>query len=716
MIDRTRLLHSLDGAADVPAVAIVAPPGYGKTTVLAQWIERLDRPSAWLSIDHTLEDPANLLFHLAAAFRRSGMMSPSRYGELRFSSTSALSHGVTRLVEALEPINPPGVLVLDHLDSIHHRASRDVVAEVHFRLEGRVQLVAASRSDGRLPVGVLRSRGAILEIGASDLAMDESEARSLLDQIGVNAGDDLAEIMYRTEGWPVGIYLTGLALQGGSTSSLGMAVGGDDLYIADYLRSEVLDRLSESRVSFLTRTSILDQLSGPLCDAVLDASGSARLLEDLEQSNLLIVRLDRKREWHRYHHMFQDLLKAELQLREPDLVPTLHQRAAAWYEAQGMPALAIQHAQAAQDVTSVTRMVQDIGRTTYTTGRADTLLGWLEWLDGHGALGSHPGVAAMGALVRALAGDSLGAERWADVSMTMAPENEGDESFHPVARLVRALRTQSGLDAMLEDARMARTGLPPGSEWTPAALAVEGLAMYWRGEVHDAEALFTEAISLGEPLAATATATISLAERGIIAASRGDWSAADSHASHSLRMVLDNGLESYTTSGLTFAVAARCARKRGDIAKARRLLAQASGLRPQLNSTLPGIAVQTHLEMARAYVELSDFVGARTVLRDAHDVLIQRPDLGDLPQQIQDVKAHLQESGPGTVGPSALTTAELRLLPLLTTHLSFPEIGERLYVSRHTVKTQAMSIYRKLGASSRSEAVARARSAGLLGT
>jgi LuxR family maltose regulon positive regulatory protein len=310
----------------------------------------------------------------------------------------------------------------------------------------------------------------------------------------------------------------------------------------------------------------------------------------------------------------------------------------------------------------------------------------------------------MGALVCALTGDPTGVERW-----TVA-----GEALTPIARLARAVQTSAGTAAMIEDTRTALEELPPGSGFRPAATLMEGLGRLWEGEVERADALFAEAVSLSEPHGATPTATLALVERAVIAIEGGDWSTAEEWASQSLRLVLDRGLEGYATSALVFVVAARLARRRNDISKAKRLLAQAASLRPVLNVTQPGLAVQTYTEMARAYLELSDIAGARRVIREAQDILAQRPDLGLLPGRLDEVLGGLTNSS-GRVGPSALTTAELRLLPLLTTHLTFPEIGERLFISRHTVKTQAMSIYRKLGASSRSEAVEAAHNLGLLG-
>lgn len=706
LVKRGRLIQRLQDARNARVVTILAPAGYGKTLLLAQWAESEPRPMAWLSLDATDNDPGALASHIAASLMRAGMISEKEASKSHFSSIPNNSAAVTRLIGELGSDAQHGILVIDNLDALRTRSSWDVLAGLVFQLDGKIQLVMASRSGVRFPVAALRSQGDLFELTASELALDEFEGRQLLDAIGFDARDDFDYLLERSEGWPVGLYLAGLAMQVGSPRARALPVGGDDLYVADYFRHEILDHLSDSKVSFLIRTSILDRLHGPLCDAVLQTTGSGRVLEELEQSNLFITRLDRTRDWHRYHRMFQDLLRAELQLREPEIVVELHSRAAEWFEDYDMLELSILHAQAGGDADRVARCIELIGRTTYSTGRSKTLFGWLDWLERHGEIDRFPGAFAIGAIAALLTGDVLRTERW----------TANSEGSHPMTLLVHALQTRSGVASMVDDARRARDGLPPGSPWQPATFALEGLGSLWQGEVERADSLFAQAISMSEPVVATTTATISLAERAIIAAQAGEWEGADAHCGRSLQIIFDHGLGGYTTSALTFALAARLARRRNEIVKARGMLGQAATLRPQLNKTFPGVSVQTHIEMARAYLQMSDVAGARLVLRDAKAILDRCPDLGVLPTQLQQIEQGLATLAPGAIGPSALTNAELRLLPLLASHLTFPEIGERLYISRHTVKAQAMSIYRKLGASKRSEAVAVAAELGFLGT
>jgi LuxR family maltose regulon positive regulatory protein len=705
LLERRHLLDRLRAADGAHVVVLVAPAGYGKTTLMTHWMSRSGKPAAWLTLDPSDCDAAGLMSHLWAAFTAGGMIVPDEASS-RHLSSRPVTDGIPRLVRALKPGAERGLLFLDDFDALRTRVSWDLVATLIHKLEGKVEVVLASRAEPRLPIADLRARGLIVELTAADLAFDQSEAGRLLDHVGVESGYDLDGLMANTEGWPAGLYLAGLAMKGGSSDVPGQTVHGDDMYIAEYLSHAILDRLSESKKSFLIRTSVLDRLSGPLCDAVLETTGSERLLESLQKSNLLIVRLDRTREWHRYHHMFQELLQAELRLTEPEAVVGLHSRAAEWFERNGHPEVAIHHAQAAGEVDRVARLTEQIGRVTYSTGRSETLFAWLDWLHERGGLSAYPAVGALGALAAALSGDLLRSSTFLELIA---------DGTHPLARLVRALRTPSGVEAMIDDARQAREDFPAGSDWTPACLAVEGLGWLWSGDPERADSLFALAMTMTEPVQAVPTATVALSERALIAIQARDWATAETSTATAIRLVLDHGLDGYSTSAITYVVAARLARHRNDIPRAKEMLARAVRLRPQLNSSLPGISVQTGIEIARAHVELSEVAGAHLILGETRVILDQYPDLGVLPAQWEALNQSLATMEPGKVGPSMLTTAELRLLPLLASHHTFPEIGERLFISRHTVKTQAMSIYRKLGASSRSEAVQIAEKAGLIG-
>jgi LuxR family maltose regulon positive regulatory protein len=718
MVARTGLVDRLLASDAVPVVGVVAPVGYGKTTLLAQWAQRTAHRVGWVSVDERDNDPAVLLTYLAVALDRVEPIDPRVIRGLAGLGASIMG-AVPRLAAAMAAMTGPVALVLDHLEVLENQACLDVVAELAAQLPPGAQLLVASRVRPPLPVGLLRVQGQVVELGVEELAMDDREARALLEGAGVGLDDaEVDELIGRTEGWPVGLYLAALAHKaGGPRRPAWAGFTGDDRFMADYLRSELLARLPPELVAFLTRTAVLERMSGPLCDAVLEATGSAQVLASLEESNLLLVPLDRQRRWYRYHHLFHELLVAELDRREPDLVPALHHRAAGWCEANGLPETAIDHAQAAGDADRVARLVWQLAMPAYGAGRVDTTRRWFGWFEDQGLLGRYRSVAVLGAWLHALVGQPAAAERWADAAEQgpvggTLPDGLTGQSY---LALLGALLCRNGLDRMRADTQAALAELSPGSQWRPTAQLLEGIGYLLAGETDRADPILAHAAEVATEAGALPAAAVALAERSLVAMDQQDWQQAATLAEQASGVVRAGALDGYVASALVHAVAARVAVHQGEVRQAQEQLARATRLRPLLTYALPYFAVQTLLELGRVCLALDDGAGARVVLRQARDVLRRRPDLGILPGQVDELRSKLDSNRGGAVGVSSLTAAELRLLPLLPTRLTFAEIGERLYVSQHTVKTHASSVYRKLGVSSRSQAVQRLQEFGLGG-
>jgi LuxR family transcriptional regulator, maltose regulon positive regulatory protein len=722
IVARTDLVERLLAAPAGAVVCVVAPPGYGKTTLLAQWVQRKGDRAGWVTVDPHDNDPAVLLTYLAVALDRVTPIDPDIFQILASPATQVPATVVPRLAAAMSTTTEPSLLVVDHVELLDNRQCLDALAQLAAQLSGGSQLALASRTRPRLPLGRLRGQGRLMELGAPELAMDLREARALLEETEVGlAAAQAADLHRRTEGWPAGLYLAALALQGSSTApdtpDAEVAFAGDDRFIVEYLNSELLSRLPTDQVSFLTRTAVLDRICGPLCDAVLHTTGSAKALETLAGSNLLLVPLDRRRQWYRYHHLFRDLLRAELDRREPELIPELHRRAAAWCETNGLEETAIDHARAAGDGDQVARLVLQAMQPVWASGRVDTVLRWMQWFEREQLMERYPAVAVHGALIFALLGRATKAEQWAAAAERASSEGRlpDGSTMESYLAYLRAILCRDGVAEMRHDAQIAGDGLSPLSPYRSTMLHTEALSFLLTGDPERADAVFTRAFEAATEAGAPPLAAVVLAERGIIAAGRNDWAEAAALADRALAIIRGGEFDAYWTSALVYAWAARAALHRGDLDAARQHLTRAAGLRPLLTHALPVVSVQALLELARAYIALGDPGGAHAVLRQAEDIFQQRSDLGVLPAQADELRARLATMSRTGLGASSLTAAELRLLPFFSTHLTFREIADRLYLSANTVKSEAMSIYRKLGVSSRSEAVHQAQQVGLLG-
>lgn len=714
IVVRTALVERL-AATRVPVITVAAPPGYGKTTLMSQWAERIGSRAAWLSCDDGDNDPVVLLSALAVALDRIGRVDPSIFSAL--AAAGADITVVPRFVSAVASVQPPVTVLLDQAEAVTNRQCLNTIAEFALRLPPGWQLGLASRTVVPLPTARLRAQGGILEVTADDLSMGRREADSLLKGAGVEADEaSVRDLLQRTEGWPAGLYIAALAIKSGSRNSdVGFTFTGDDVYMGDYLRSELLDRISGAEASFLIRTSVLDRMCGSLCDAILEETGSTAALEQMEARNLLVIPLDRHREWYRYHHLLRDLMRAELRRREPDLIQDLNFRAAAWFEANAMPEAAIDHAQAAGDYDRVARLILELQQPVWASGRVETVLRWMDWLRDIPSAEYYGAIAVHGSLIFALLGQPAEAERWAAAAERASPGGVLPDGSTMEATLayLRAILCRTGIGEMRRDARIAWEGLSPASPYRATMLYTEGISYLLEGDLARAEPILARALDLATQAGSLPLAGMILAEQCGVAAERDDWPEVTALARRAATIVETGHFGDYWTSALVYAWASRASAYRGDVGQARFYLGRASRLRPLLTYALPVGSVQALLEMTRSYITLADPEGAAAVLAQVHDILQQRPDLGVLPELAGQLQASLATANARAVGASSLTAAELRLLPLLATHLSYQEIGERLFVSKNTVKTQAYSAYRKLRVSSRSEAVVRTRELGL---
>ncbi len=712
-VRRTKLLGQIRAGRDHPVVSILAPPGYGKTSLLAQWTSEDARSTAWLTADDGDNDPVVLLTYLAAGIARVVPLDPDIYAAIASPAVSGRAV-VGRLLAAMAQRAEPVLIVIDDAHRITDRECLDVLAELITYLPAASQVAIAAREPVALPFARWRADGSLLELGPSQLAMDEREAAQVGRHLGLAlSGEAVTRLTRQTEGWPAMLVLAALDAQR-SPHRDPDSVSGSDHFIADYLRSEVLADRPEEEVVFLTRTSILERLTGPLCDAVVNRRGSADLLASLARSTLLV---DEYGGSYRYHTLLRDFLGDQLAAREPGRVAELHQRAAAWHEASGSIELAVEHAFAAGDLDHAANAAGRGMLRHHWAGRRVTIRTWFRRFSDD-ALEERPWLAVLAAWEELAAGDIVATERLADIAERGTFEGrppDGTASFESGRAMLRAGMARRGADDALANAALAVEREVPGSPWQDFALWNLAIARAMTGDRDGADAALADAVTAARSGGNLPLCHCLLGHRALLAAERGAWDTAATFADQSHEIAGSARLDGYMSTAPGRAAHARIAIQRGDIAGARRELAHAANLRPLLTAACPAVAISSLLGLARAHLAVGDSAGARTLLAQASQVIRQRPDVGVLSGEVAALQATLASQPPMLPGgASSLTAAELRVLALLPYYLSFKEIGQRLGVKATTVKTHAVAIYGKLGASTRSEAVDLAVDAGLL--
>jgi LuxR family maltose regulon positive regulatory protein len=628
---------------------------------------------------------------------------------------SVLGRAAPRLAAEFRASPVAFVLMLDDLHELRSPACHDVLSVLIPAIPQGSQLAATSRSEQpHLPR--LRASGDALEFEAGDLALDADGARQIFANAQVSlTPEQAAAVTGRTEGWPAGVYLAALIAK--RSSGQAWSVSGDNRYVADYLYSETLNRQPEDMQRFLRRTAVLDQLCGPLCEAVLGSSAAAIQLRRVEASSLFLIPLDHRRQWYRYHGLYREFLLDELGRVEPGHIMTLHQRAADWYESNGSPALALEHLLHTTDWDRSTRLATALIQQTYYAGQLTSVQRWLRAI-GDANIERYPPLAVLMGWIAIVTGDTAPAERWAafaDAALFDGVPTDGSSSFESARAMLRAVLCSSGPEQMMAAAAFAVAQEPAWSSWRAEALWMLGEANLLAGDLDEARSVFTEASAVAVQNGNTDTSVICDSELALLAVDRGDWQEAVERLERALATIDEYRMHDYVSCLLAFAGASRLAVHRGDLTEARRQLARAMRARPSATYALPYVAVRLRLQLAKAFLAIAEVVSARQLLREIDDILSHRPALGTLTGEVEQFRRVLASSAAEETGRSPLTPAELRLLPYLQTHLTAGGIAERLFVSSHTVKAEVQSIYRKLGVSSRNEAVQKATTVGLLG-
>jgi len=700
-VSRTHLVGRLTTARDTPLVLLVAPAGYGKSTLLSEWATHDRRPFVWVSLAQGDAGPAELLRSIG------GALLPPR-------QQPTLSHVCLGLARSESGL----VLVIDGAHALTTRDSLDVVSALIDHSGPGTQIVLASRTEPALGLGGLRAQRKLLELGPADLAMTAGEAGLIARAHGFELNRaQLDSLMRRTEGWPAGLYLAALAAGAAPDPDSELAeLAGDDRFVADYFHEEILEPLPDAHVEFLARASILGTLSGPLCDFVLERADSGRLLKSLSRQNLMLLPLDRRDCEYRYHRMFAETLQAELRRSEPQLEPVLHRRASIWYSEHGDVERSIDHAVAAGDLQRAGDLLwaHAAGILGYEYG--GHLSEWLSRFSPEQLAGSAK-LSLAAAADSLLSGDRELVEHWAaaalrrmdrDVPAAERAALEGE------VLLICATVTEDRMDRLAERAEAACEAVPDDSPWRALGDLLQGVARHLTGDREGARVLLERGARRAAP-GSPAMQALCLAQLGLLAVEEEDWPSAESVVARARAQVDRSGFHGYPASALVYAVSAEVQAHVGRIEASKLALREAERLLHALNDFSPWYEAECRIAMARASARLSDPREARALVGEAARLLQRAPDAEVAMAWIEESRSQLARSSASSAGDEwSLTTAELRILQFLPTCLSLREIAERLYVSANTVKTHARSVYRKLGASSRGEAVGRAREAGLL--
>jgi LuxR family transcriptional regulator, maltose regulon positive regulatory protein len=719
LVRRERLI-SLLTSEPVKLALIDAPAGSGKTTLLSEWAAEDERPFAWLSLDRGDNDPVRC-FEGVIEGLRSVEPGVGAHALTALAGGSSLTEVVLpSLINDLHGIGRPLVLALDDYHVVGNARVHEALTFLLEHQPSSLQLAVASRTQPPLPLGRLRVRRELVEVRAAELRFTDEETAALLN--GVLdlelAPADIARLQLRTEGWAAGLQLAALSLHGREDRhSFISSFAGDDRPIVDYLGFEVLDGQPEAVRRFLLRTSILDRLSAPLCDAVTAADDSAERLLELERANLFLVPLDTKRGWYRYHHLFRDLLRHELSRTEPELVPELHRRACAWYRSEDLVTEAIHHATVAGDVADASELITLHWYGYLQRGRIETVAGWLDAL-GDEVVADHADLALTQAWIGVNTGrlDEVG--RWiasAEAALRARAASGGGPVLEAGLASLREISSYMNGDvgqAVEQGRRSVEGGTTP---WRPVGCPVLGIALFWTGRPDEAAEELEDSVEIARAAGNHLAMIHAFGALAAIRAEQGDLAEADRVASAALALAEERGLGEHWATTLARVTHGRALEQGGRLSEA------ADAIRVGTELSQRGVAgveiAFALLAQAEARQLEGDGDGALALLREAKRRVGECPDPGILARMVAQTERRLRAAPrrpDGAASGEDLTERELALLRLLPSELSLREIADSLYVSRNTVKTHARAVYRKLGASTRDQAVGRARELGLL--
>ena len=638
LVLRPRLAGRLNEGLAQGLVLVCAPAGYGKTVLLAEWVRSGQRPAAWLSLDAADNDPARFWRHAVAALERGGLEISQQIGPLLGPpAPSSFEPLLAALINEMtvRPGDGEAVLVLDD----YHAITSPLVHEsIGFLLEHRpagICVVLASRSDPPLRLARLRARGQLAELRAADLRFTAAEAAALLGQEAAGSAlpdEVMAALAARTEGWAAGLQLAALSLRGqDDVTGFVAAFTGSHRYVLDFLAEEVLERQDGQTRVFLLGTSVLERLSGPLCDAVTGRSGSQALLEQVERAGLFLVPLDEVRGWWRYHHLFADLLRARLEKEQPGRVVQLHRNASGWYEQHGLADDGIRHAVAAGDMAWAARLIEQyFDEFYYLRGEAETIQRWLSALPGD-LVRSRPRLLLAQAQMAAASGHVDEVERSADAA-ERACGDANEEPFDPTVGRAASMLVNVPGQVALERSYLAqlRGDAEGTAEFAAQVLACSGedewllsstargflaVAEWLRGRLADAERAFSSSIAGWRAAGQATVAAWGSYQLGQVQRARGRLDAAVLTSEQALDAAAGPGGMPLPASGPAYVGLAEVAYQRNELDLALRCVTEGVALCRQFVYTPPLAAGLVTLAWIRQAA--GDWAGALAAIEEA---------------------------------------------------------------------------------------------------
>jgi LuxR family maltose regulon positive regulatory protein len=719
---RQALLDRLDEGISAKFVLLVAPAGWGKTSLLCDWYAaRAAERAAWLSVDEGDNDPVSFWAHVIAAVNtvRPGV-GAAALEVLAAPGVKTADAVLSPVINDFAAIATPVTLVLDDYHLISNQEIQECMAFLVEHLPPALGVVLASRSDPALPLARLRARGQMAEIRADELRFSEAETTQLLaGTVGVTLPPDAVRALHhRTEGWAAGLYLAGLSLRGREDLDRQVhAFHGDDRQIVDYLAAEVLDGLPSEVRSLLLRTSVLERLSGPLCDAVTGAGGSQRLLEEIERSQLFLVPLDSARHWYRYHTLFAELLRHELEVSEPGLARVLHRRASMWHREHGSIADAIRHAIAGSDLPDARELIVSNWASVVHQGLIGTVESWLDQLPPEMVVEDARMCVISAFLARHL-GRLDEVDPWLDAAAAAAPQGpfgEGPRSVESAAVMVRAGRLfMTGDLAGSESAsrRAMELEATGTARWQAVAMGTLGAVLCWRGQDAEARAVLDQVVVPTRAAVSNLATLWALGCLAAIAIRSGDQESCERYLDKAAKLAAHHGPGQYWTTGMVALATAELHASRGELREAE-------------DAALGGLLIsrrgQARLEVAYALLSLSSIKAraghredAQASASQARDIIGSCADPGILTGLMaetdrfaaQQVAIPGPRAGAPARRPDGLTAREAQVLELLAAGDTNNEIAVKLVVSVHTVERHLQNAYRKVGVRNRADAAA----------